>query len=71
MAGPQGHKGSPGALTSGGQRTKSRTRAPELKPEGEATPGQVDSQGRTPGDTAGWRKGVPAPGPGVGPAGTP
>ncbi|KAJ1201111.1 hypothetical protein NDU88_004926 [Pleurodeles waltl] len=64
MAWPRGRKGSPGALASGGQRTKTRmgapapgppralawgpAGAPELKLEGEAYPGPVYSQAKTP-----------------------
>ncbi|KAJ1128473.1 hypothetical protein NDU88_006851 [Pleurodeles waltl] len=78
MGRPEGRKGSPGALSSGDQRTKTRmgtpalgparalawgpAGAPELKPEGEASPGPTDSQARDTWSTAGWRKGVPAQG---------
>ncbi|KAJ1130529.1 hypothetical protein NDU88_008880 [Pleurodeles waltl] len=76
MAGTQGRKGSPGALASGWARGQRQVRglpprglpepwprAPELKPEGEASPGPADSQARAPWGTAGWRRGSPAPGP--------
>ncbi|KAJ1121991.1 hypothetical protein NDU88_000497 [Pleurodeles waltl] len=37
--------------------------APKLKQEGEASPGPVGSQAWAPQGTAGWRNGVPVPGP--------
>ncbi|KAJ1171494.1 hypothetical protein NDU88_003355 [Pleurodeles waltl] len=76
-----------GALALRGQRTKIRmggptpgppralawgpAGGPELKLEGEASAGPSDFQAQTPRDTAGWRKGVSALGPGGVPAGAP
>ncbi|KAJ1121888.1 hypothetical protein NDU88_000397 [Pleurodeles waltl] len=78
MAGPQGHKGSPGALASGARRQRPGWGLPpqglpepwpgasELKPEGKASLGLTDSQAQAPQGTGGWRMGAPAPGPGRG-----
>ncbi|KAJ1194043.1 hypothetical protein NDU88_003338 [Pleurodeles waltl] len=44
---------------------------PEPKLTGEALLGPVESQTRALQGIAGWRKGVPAPGPSGGPAGAP
>ncbi|KAJ1127099.1 hypothetical protein NDU88_005503 [Pleurodeles waltl] len=77
-----GHKGikAPQASGARGQRPgwgsrlwtcQSHAGDPELKPEGEASSGLVDSWAWAPWDTADWRKGTPAPGPSGGPAGAP
>ncbi|KAJ1138670.1 hypothetical protein NDU88_005051 [Pleurodeles waltl] len=45
-----------------GALSQGMTGAPEPKPAREASQGTVDFQARVPQGTAGWRKGVPAPG---------